>query len=252
MKISPQVSDNNEIEEIQSGPKFRNIHDDSGKDIIEEKPEGADSRLKISALIILILVIIMGVKGSISNSSLASQLEEQNIKLTEAKAEALLYGITEDEDGDLVLPESQEPVNVAELDWDSVEQRNTELLNSFTKVLLNWEGKSGYEQARHTLMSDWEFAEDSRLLTNFMRELTEKDLDENGNFNASMSIYGTPETYPLSNDGKNMSYFLICEVMNTVGDNSAIGTVGIRITINEDGTISNVTAQTLAQKRPKK
>ena len=40
--------------------------------------------------------------------------------LTEVKSEALLLGITEDEDGDLVIPEVEEPVDVADLDWDSI------------------------------------------------------------------------------------------------------------------------------------
>ena len=59
------------------------------------------------------------------------------------------------------------------------------------------------------------------------------------------------QKFVLSNDGKNMSYFLICDVYNTIDGNTATGTVGIRMTINADGTISNVTVQTIAQMKGK-
>ena len=94
------------------------------------------------------------------------------------------------------------------------------------------------------MLNDWEFTEDSRLLTRFMPEMDEE-------INASMSL-SDYTTFVLSNDGKNMSYFLICTVRNTVTGSatgekrSTTGTVGIRITINEDGTLSNVMAQTLS------
>ncbi len=233
-----KVSQNNSTENIQSGPKLRNIHDE--KDIIpEEKPDGADTRLKIAVVVIAVFVIIIGVKGAVTKSSLTSQLEKEQKLLNEAKAEALMYGITEDEEGDLIIPatDTDTSVDVSELDWESLEQRNDTLLSSFTSLLLNWEGTNGYGKVRQKLINDWEFTEDSRLLTYFMPPLEEE-------LNANMSLSGY-KPFVLSNDGKNMSYFLICTVRNTIDGTSATGTVGIRITINEDGTISDVTAQTL-------
>lgn len=231
-----KISQNNNTDDFQTGPKLRNIHEE--KDIIEDAPDGADIRLKLAAAAIGILIAFVGVKGSVTNGKLASQLEEQQKLFTAAQAEALMYGITKDDDGDLVIPVSEEPVNVSDLDWDSVEQRNTELLSSFTKLLLNWKGKSGYEKVRQKLMDEWEFAENSKLLTSFMPEM-----DDELDANMSLSSY---TTFVLSNDSKNMSYFLICTVRNTINGTSATGLVGIRITINENGTVSNVTAQTLS------
>lgn len=238
MKVSDHKLNETNTENMQAGPKLRNIHEE--KDIPEEIPEGADMRLKLCVVAIAVFILIVGIKGAITKSSLSAQLEEQNKLLTAAQAEALLYGITEDEDGDLVLPitDTDISVDVSELDWDSVEQRNTELLSSFTSLLLNWEGQNGYENVRQKLINDWEFTEDSKLLSSFM-----PPMDEELNANMSLSGYST---FVLSNDGKNMSYFLICTVRNTINRTSATGTVGIRITINEDGTVSNVTAQTLS------
>ena len=240
MKLSQQTSDDNNTENVQAGPKFRNINDEKDE-VIEEKPEGADVRLKIAVGVIAAFILIIGIKGSITKSNLSSELEAQQKLLTEAKAEALLYGITEDEDGDLVVPETNTgATDVSELDWDSIEQRNNELLNSFTKLLLTWKGQTGYNNVRQKLINEWEFTEDSRLLTTFMPELSE---DDDVDANITLSGY---EPFVLDNDGKNMSYFLICTVRNTIDGTSTTGTVGIRITINEDGTISNVTAQTLS------
>ena len=165
MKVSDHKLNETNTENMQAGPKLRNIHEE--KDIPEEIPEGADMRLKLCVAAIAVFILIVGIKGAITKSSLSAQLEEQNKLLTAAQAEALLYGITEDEDGDLVLPitDTDTSVDVSELDWDSVEQRNTELLSSFTSLLLNWEGQDGYENVRQKLINDWEFTEDSKLLS---------------------------------------------------------------------------------------
>lgn len=221
--------------EVETGPKLRNIHDVA--EVPEEKPEGADKRLIIAACVILFFTVLVGIRGSLANKSLSTKLEAQNKLLTDAKAEALLYGITTDSDGDLVVPEvNTDSTDVSELDWDSIEQRNKQLLDAFTSTLLNWTGKTGYDNVRQKLINDWKFTEDSKLLTAFMPPVDELDA------NISLSSY---KTFVLSDDGKNLSYFLICTVRSTVGGGSANGTVGIRITINEDGTISDVTAQTL-------
>lgn len=250
MRVSrPTPGNNTDIQ--QSGPKLRNINDES--DIIEEKPEGANIKLKIGAFVLFALVVIMNVRGAITKSSLESELAAAEKQLTEIKSEALLLGITEDEDGDLVIPEVTEPVDVADMDWDSIEARNDELLNSFTKELLNWEGSAGYTKTRNTLIETWEFKEDSRLLSSFMPDI-EGDEDQKTAIDSS-TISFNPKTnmqkFVLSNDGKNMSYFLICDVYNTINSNTATGTVGVRMTINADGTISNVTVQTIAQKKGK-
>ena len=150
MKVSRPTPGNNNTDTQQSGPKLRNINDES--DVTVEKPEGADIKLKIGAVVLLVLVVIMNIRGAMTKSSLKSQLAEAEQHLTEVKSEALLLGITEDEDGDLVIPEVEEPVDVADLDWDSIEARNDELLSSFTKELLNWEGSAGYTTTRNTLI----------------------------------------------------------------------------------------------------
>lgn len=242
MKVSQQNLDNNM--DIQTGPKLRNIHDDDGKEIIEEKPEGADVRLKIAVVIMGILIAFIGIKGFITKSSLMSQVEDQQKLLTAAEAEALMYGITEDEDGDLVIPEVEEPVNVSEMDWsskwDSITARNQDILDSFASLLLNWDGRNEYEKNRQTLINDWEFKETDRLLSSFMPEMAE-DMD------AHMTLpKGGVKSFLLENDGKNMTYFLLCTVRNTINGTSANAEIGIRITINEDGTVSNVLAQTIS------
>lgn len=228
-------NDQNQEEHTQVGPKFRNIHDEAEVSI--EKVDGPDKRLVFGAAIVLLFTLFVGIRGSVLCGSLSSKIEEQNKLLTDAKAEALLYGITTDSDGDLVVPEvNMDSTDVSELDWDSIEQRNEQLLDAFTSTLLNWTGKTGYDNVRQKLINDWKFTEDSKLLTAFMPPVEELDA------NISLSSY---KTFVLSDDGKNLSYFLICTVRSTVGGGSANGTVGIRITINEDGTISDVTAQTL-------
>ncbi len=246
MKVTRPTPGNN-TEEVQATPKLRNINNKEDEDIIKDEHTGADIRLKLGAAAIFAFILIIGIKGNITNSSLEKKLTAQNKLLTEAKAEALLYGITEDEDGDLVIPESEGPVNVNELDWDSIETRNNALLESFAQCILNWNGKNEYEAKRQALINDWEFTEDSRLLTTFMPKLDPDDVME-----GSMKFVGPATIFPLENNGKDMSYFLICTVRKSISGTSADGTVGIRITINEDGTISNVSAQTLSQKAPKK
>lgn len=248
MKAVRPTPGNNDIQ-AQSGPKLRNINN-KGEDIIpDEKPEGADIRLKIAAIVMLVFVIIIGIKGNIQKSSLTKQLEEQKAVLAEIQAEALLLGITEDDDGDLIVPAVDTPQNVQELSWDSVEDRNVALINSFVKSLLNWSGNNEYNEKRQYLIDYWKFTENSRLLTTFMPPLEEGEILE-----GKMSCPVDPTIFILENNGKDkpMSYFLICTVRKTVGNTKADGTIGIRLTINADGSISNVTAQTLSQKTPKK
>lgn len=233
MKLSQNETD------IQTGPKLRNINEELEEP--KEIPVGADPRLKLLVVVIVVLIAIIGIRGHFTKSSLMSQLEEQQKQLDIVRAEALAYGITEDEDGDLTLPvtdSNKSSVDISDLEWNSIDERNTQLLSSFTKVLLNWKGQSGYQKVRQTLIDDWKFTENSKLLTSFMPEMDD-DIDAN----MSLSNYST---FVLTNDGKNMSYFLICTVRNTINGTSATGTVGINITINEDGSISNVTAQTLS------
>lgn len=224
------------MSQTEMNPKFRNVHD--AAEAPEQKPEGADKRLIIGAVAIFICVLVVSISGIVKNSALSNKLAAQNEELGKAKAEALQYGITIDEDGDLVLPEKkQEATDVAELDWDSIEQRNQKILESFTKTLLNWNGTGSYQKVRETFMEEWEFAENSQLLTSFMPEVEELD--------TNISFSGNPQVFVLSDDGKDVSYFLICTVRTMVENRGHDGVVGIEITINEDGTISNVSAQTL-------
>lgn len=234
MKISQS---NDDIMEVQTGPKLRNIHDEA--EVPEEKPEGADIRLRIAVAAIAALTLFIGIKGFITKSRLVDQLEEQKSLYTQAHAEALLYGIVEDEDGDLIIPDiSTGSVNASDLDWDSLDVRNETLLNEFAGLLLNWGGTSEYNKVRQTLIDEWGFKENSKLLSSFMPELDEE-------LTANISLQGKPTIYLLDTNGKDMSYFLICTVRNTINSRSAVGLVGIQITINEDGTISNTMAQTL-------
>lgn len=250
MKVSQQNT-GSDIPE-QKGPRIgHHMNDvDKGRELIEEKPDGPDKRLVAGAAVLFLITLVIGIKGSITNSSLSSKLAEQQSIYDKAHTEALALGIVEDEDGELIVPEVKDPVNVSDLTWDSVESRNDELLKSFTKEILNYSSLDEYNKTRQTLMDTWGFREDSVLLTTFMPE-ADGDVG---------SISFNPDTgmkkFVLENDGKKLSYFLICEVYNTVktenGKSSATGEVGVKLTINEDGTMSNVSVQTLARKTPKK
>ena len=247
MKATRPTPGNNNLQ--PSGPKLRNIND-KGADIIpDEKPEGADNRLKLAAAVMLLFILVVGIKGHFTTAGLRRQLEENNAQLTAITAEALLLGITADEDGDLVVPEPEGPKNVQEISWDSVEERNTEIIKSFTKTLLTWNGNNEYNKQRQYLMEYWKFTEDSRLLSTFMPPLEDGEILE-----GRMSCPVDPTIFILENNGKDqpMTNFVICTVRKQVGETKADGTVGIQLTINADGTISNVTAQTLSQKEPKK
>lgn len=235
MKMPVNKQDNDM--EIQAGPKLRNIHEE--KEAPREKPKGADKRLKICAVVILALILFVGIKGSITKTSLTSKVSKQQKLLTEAQDKAHEYGIAKDDNGELVLPDTAiGDADASSLEPGSAEERNMETITSFTKLLLNWKGQSGYNEARQTLIDEWGFNEKGRLLTSFMPELKE-------DINANMSMSGNPTVFVLSNEDGNIAYFLICTVRNTIDGTSASGTVGIHLTINEDGTLSNVTAQTL-------
>lgn len=253
MKVTP----GNNTENTSSGPKFRNInHVES--EVIEETVSGVNWKFKAAAILLLLLTIGVYVKGTIKINGLTNELNELDDQLTKIKSEALLLGITEDEDGDVIIPDTETPVDVAELDWDSIETRNNDLLKSFVKTIFNWNGINGYDKARSELMDVWGFTADSNLLSNYMPDISDDKAEQE-------SIEGTKisckpdqnvQQFVLSNDGKNMTYFLICEVYNTLttsnGQSTVIGTNSVRITINEDGTISDVRVQQLAQKKPKK
>ena len=60
MKVSQNNLDNDNKMELQSGPKLRNVYDEA--EVPEEKPEGADFRLKLGAAAILALILIVGIK----------------------------------------------------------------------------------------------------------------------------------------------------------------------------------------------
>lgn len=225
--------------DTESKPRFRNVNAGGEASVPEEPSDGPDKRLVAAAAILLVLILFVGLRGSFANKSLSAKVKGQEEAFNKAQAEALLYGITIDEDDEVVLPET-EPTDVTELDWDSVEARNKEILDSFTKVLLNWQGQKGYNEVRQTLMDDWSFAKDSDLLRRFMPESDKIDT------NISLSGY-TP--FVLSDDAEGMSYFLICSVRTTIDtgkdDKSETGSIGVQITINKEGTISNVSAQPL-------
>lgn len=227
-----------ETEDIQSGPKLRNINDE-GTEIVEEPREGADIRLKLVVAALILFIVIIAVKGNVDKLSLTSQLDAQQKTFKKTEAEASKLGITKDENGDLTVPEiEEEPSDALEGDSTDIEQRNAKRLDDFTAALLTWKGRDGYNAVRQTLINDWGFDENSQLLSTFMAPLTE-------DINANMSR-STYDTFVLTNDGKTMSYFLKCTVYNTINDTSAPGTVGILVTVNEDGSLSDVTAQTLS------
>lgn len=235
MKITNNGQKEQEIQE--TGPKLRNINEE--KEAPPEKPEGADRRLKFGVAAIAVLAVITIIRGAAGNSGLEAKLEEQRAALDLVKAEALVYGITEDEDGDLVLPyiDMSGPKNPSDMSKSSMEERNEERLAEFVKTLLSWKGKSQYDAVRQKLITDFGVPEDGTLLTLFMPPVDE-GLDTN-------MKYDRHTTFMLSNDGKNMSYFILCEVKSVNGSNRADGIVGVRATVNEDGTLADVTAQTL-------
>lgn len=241
MKVQFDKQDRDTTDPISTRPRIGNLNGPAEKPLAK-KPSSADIRLRIGAAAIAILILFTGIHGSIVKSSLSGQLAEQQRILADVQAQALRLGITQDEDGEPDLPAIMPgtSVDITDIDWDSLEQRNSELLDSFTSLLLNWEGEQEYERVRQKLTDDWKFTEDSRLLSVFMPPAGDNNLD-NG---IKLSGY---TTFVLSNNGKDMSYFLICTVYSSSSlKKSAIGTVGIGITINSDGTISNVTAQTLS------
>lgn len=197
--------------------------------------------LIVASVAMIAFTLVIAIKGNITNSSLSEQLEEQNELLADAQDEALTYGITVDDDGDIVMPVSEESQNEPELDWDSVKTRNETLLQSFAECILTFNGNDEYNAKRQQLIDNWGFTEDSDLLSDFMRPLEDGEILE-----YNMDFVGPATVFTLSDDGKNISYFLICTVRSSTGSTSADGTVGIRITINADGTVSDVTAQTMA------
>lgn len=256
MKVTPNTPGNNSGK-TSDGPKLRNINHVENE-VIEETPSGIDWKFKAAVIVLALLTIGTYVKGNIKVGNLTNELEGLNKQLTEIQAEALLLGITEDEDGDIVMPDTETPVDVAELDWDSIETRNNDLLKSFVKTIFNWSGVTGYDKARSELMDVWGFTADSDLLSRYMPDISDDKSAQEGIDGTKISCKPDQnvQQFVLSNDGKNMTYFLICEVYNTLttdnGTSSVIGTNSVRISINEDGTISNVSVQQLVQKKPKK
>lgn len=248
MKVTQQVPENNNAEGPHVRLKTRKV--DEEREIIEERPDGPDKRLVIGAAALFLIILFVGIKGAITNASLTSKLNEAQTAYDKARTDALALGIVEDDDGDLIVPEVKDPVNVSDLTWDSVESRNDELLKSFTKEMLNYEDVEEYEQTRTVLRDTWGFKDNGPLLSSYMPPA---DGDVGAiSFNPDTGM----EKFVLSNDGKTFSYFLICDVYNTLktenGKSTAVGEVGIRITINEDGTMSDIKVQTLARKTPKK
>lgn len=227
------TNNSEETMETEVTPKLRNLNEEMP--VEEEKPEGADIRIKILVLILLGLIVFLATKGALTNRSLLSQIAEQQKELDTIKSEALKYGIKEDDDGNLIIPD---------IDSDSlsssanVEEGDAATLDSFAKLLLNWKGQSGYNEVRQTLIDEWGFSEDCKLLTTFMPATTEEL-----NANMNMSEYST---YILSESDEGCSYFLICTVRNTIDGTSAAGTVGLQIKLNNDHNITNITAQTLS------
>lgn len=232
MKLSA-ANNPEENTDVQAEPRLRNIREE--KEETEEKPEGSSLRFKIGTAALGMLVLFAAIKGYAGNASLSSQVNKQQKLLSEAKAAAKEYGIEEDEDGDLVIPdlESDSPES------GPVKADDKEALVSFAGLLLNWKGTAGYNEARQTLIDEWGFSENGKLLKYFMPPVAE-ELD------ANMSMVGNPTIFVLSEGEDGTSYFLLCTVRNSIDGTSASGMVGIQVTIGEDGTFSKVTAQTLA------
>lgn len=222
---------NNNPDDIR--PKLGNINDE--KETPKEVPAGADIRLKILAFIILAIAIFIGVKGAFTKMSLGSQITEQKDLLIEAKKTASEYGITEDEDGNLIVPDMD--ADMANKN-QNINENDTRTLDSFAKLLLTWRGQSGYNKVRQTLIDEWGFSNDCKLLSSFMPE-TGEEL----NANMSLSNYAT---FVTSEDESGTGYFLICTVRNTIDGASASGIVGLQIRLDKESKITNVTAQTIA------
>lgn len=230
MKVTNNLDENMEME---TGPKLRNINEE--KPVEEEKPKGADVRLKVAAIVILGFIVFLGVKGTLTKTSLTSQINKQQKELKTVQKEAKEYGIEEDEDGNLILPDAE--INTV-TGTSNIEENDAATLDSFAKLLLTWKGQSEYNKVRETLINEWGFADGCKLLTNFM-PVTEEELDAN----MSLSEYST---YVLSEDEDGTSYFLVCTVRNTIDGTSATGTVGLQIKLNKEHKITNITAQTLS------
>jgi hypothetical protein len=96
--------------------------------------------LIIASVEIIAFTLFIALKGNITNSSLSEELAEQNELLADAQEEALTYGITVDDDSDLVMPVSEESQSEAEFDWDYINTRNEALLQSFAECILTFNG----------------------------------------------------------------------------------------------------------------
>ena len=127
MKIAPRTPGNN-TGETSGRPKLRNINNVESE-VIEETPAGVDWKFKAAAVVLFLLIIGVYVKGTVKINSLTKELDGLNKQLTEIQAEALLLGITEDEDGDVIIPEVTGPVDVSERVWIPLKQETMTCLN---------------------------------------------------------------------------------------------------------------------------
>ena len=240
MKLTQNIP---EPEDQLSNIKHGNIHEQKEKTVPEEKP-AADFRLKIAVIVLFLLTVIVAVRGKISNSGAAQELASLTQELTDVRAEALTYDITEDEDGRIQTPEHTQETGAAGNESVSSKERNEEILDDFATCLLTWDGVEAYMQNRQELIDTWGLSDTDSLLTNFMPALENEDA-----LSGSMRFVGST-VFTLENNGTDTSYFLIYTVRYSAEGTSADGTVGIRLTVHEDGTVSDVTAQTLTQKTP--
>lgn len=237
MKLPTNKSDKNM--EAQAGPKFRNINEE--REVTEEKPKGADVRLKVLACVILILAVFVGIKGTITKSSLTSQVTDQSKELEEARKTASGCGIEIDDDDNIILPEIDTSLKPSTA---NIPEGDLKTLDDFTKLLLNWKGQEGYKKVRETLINEWGFSADCKLLSSFMPETAEE-------LNVNMSIPmkdNRPDStiFTVAKSEEGNTYFLICPVRNTVNGTSASGIVGLQIKLSKESKITNITAQTLS------
>lgn len=227
----PNNSDENESMENQTEPKLRNINEE--KETPKEKPKGADIRLKVLAAAILLLFLFVAVKSSFTKASLMSQMNDKQKILKETEEIASKYGIKKDKDGNIIVPD----VETTTASGSAVEAGDASTLDSFVKLLLNWNGQSGYEKVRQTLINEWSFSKDCKLLTSFMPEITDES-------DVSM-VLSEYDTFVVSETDEGNAYFLVCTVKSNI-NSSPFANIGLQIKINKEGTITNVTAQTLS------
>lgn len=208
------------------------INEENSNTTPEKKQMAIGNKSGLLCGLLALIIVILTAWIFISIRSTRDRLTEQS-----AQIETL---ITE---RDTLKAQKKEQKETAEANKPEKSRRETDLeaAKSFLSKLLTWDSAEKYRGIRDMLKETYQIPEENSLLTVFMPDLPDEALK------GQNMEFAKAETYLVDDSTDAYQYFALCNVINNTEGATGYGRIGVFYSVDNEGTISGISAYTLVK-----